>query len=190
MKNHIFLTLLLFFVFNYIYSQNHNFGLRLEFCTYNLEKINGQGEYNSEQVYSSLPGFYLFYSHKVFDQFSLSFKPGIMISDKDISGFDLGSFIRYNFERNSIYIFTGVNLIYLNNPGGGQSLIEDFSSPISLFNIGIGYTLNKHIRIDFNYSVPFNKKIGKTYIDPDPNNLSGSSIVLNNLIKLGIEFSI
>ena len=184
-------TIIIFFVLNiFVEAQNNYFGLRLEFCTYNLEKINSQGEYNSEQVYTSLPGFYLFYSHKIFDQFSLSFKPGIMISDKDISGFDLGSFIRYNFERNSIYLFTGVNLIYLNNPGGGQSLIEDFSSPISLFNIGLGYSVNKYISIDLNYSFPFDNKIGKTLLDPDPNNISGSSIKLNNLVKLGIEFSI
>lgn len=171
-------------------AKNNEFGLRLEFYTYNLENISIQGEYNSKQIYLSLPGFYVFYSHKILDQFSLSFKPGIMISDEDISGFDLGSFIRYNFERNNIYLFTGVNLIYLNDPGGGQSLIEDFSSPISLFNIGIGYSFNKHIRIDFNYSLPFDKNIGKTYLDPDDNNLNRIAIKLHNLVKLSFEFSI
>lgn len=173
-----------------IVAKNNEFGLRLEFYTYNIEKLTIQKKHSAETTFSSLPGFYVFYPHKILDQFSISFKPGIIISDEDISGFDLGSFIRYNFKIINIYLFTGVNLIYINDPGGGQSLIEDFSSPISLFNIGLGYNVNKYISIDLNYSFPFDNKIGKTYIDPDPNNVSGSSIKLNNLIKLGIEFSI
>ena len=54
------------------YAQNSNFGIRLEFFTYNLEKVRDLKTYTSEFEFHYLPAFYVFYSYKINDIFSVS----------------------------------------------------------------------------------------------------------------------
>ncbi len=169
-------------------AQNNSLGLRLEFYTYNIEKVRNTGNYTSEYVYTYLPGFYIFYSHNVFENLSVSIRPGLIISDEDISGYDIGGYIRYRFPINKFYASGGLNFIRILNPGGGQSFIEDLNNSINFYSFALGYELNRNINLEISYSLPFDKIIGRTLISPDVNNLSGSSIKLNNMIKLNIEF--
>lgn len=169
-------------------AQNNSLGFRLELYTYNIEKVRNNGNYTSEYVFTYLPGFYIFYSHNVSENISVSIRPGLIISDEDISGYDIGSHIRYRFPTYNFYASGGLNFIRILNPGGGQSFIEDLNNSINFYSFALGYELNRHINLEIGYSLPVDKKIGRTLISPDVNNLSGSSINLNNMIKFNIEF--
>lgn len=56
-------------------AQNNSLGFRLEFYTYNLEKVRNIDNYSSEYEASYLPSIYVFYSHKISKVFSISFRP-------------------------------------------------------------------------------------------------------------------
>lgn len=85
-----FLFVLFFISFSLVKSQNHNIGLRTEFYAYNLEKVRDINKYSSELTFSYLPSVYVFYSYNLNKELSLTFKPGVIISDKEISSFDIG----------------------------------------------------------------------------------------------------
>ncbi|MCB9206568.1 MAG: hypothetical protein H6611_04485 [Ignavibacteriales bacterium] len=127
-------------------SQNNNLGLRLEFFTYNLEKIRDYDSYSSEFEFSYLPGFYVFYSHQINERISLIIKPGFFFSgDGKFNGFDIGGFFRSNFKLNSFYLTCGLNYIGLNVSGGNTHELE--SNPYFL-SLGVGYNIDEHVNVD------------------------------------------
>ena len=169
-------------------AKNYNFGLRLEFYSYNLKKVRNDNSESSEMSFSYLPSFYIFYSRQITDELSISFKPGIIISDKEVSSYDLGLFLRMKLPNEKFYLNGGLNALFFRNDGNSTGIIESIESNANYFlSLGTGYIITKHFSIDFSYYHPLNIKIGTRY---DSMNYSRSPINLYNIIKLSLEFRI
>ncbi len=116
-----------------IKAKKYNFGLRLEFYTYYLERVGTDNSQSYKYPISYLPSFYILYSRQITDELSISIKPGMIISDKDVHSYDLGAFLRMKLPNEKIYFNGGVNALFFRSIGHGVAISEYIESNANYF---------------------------------------------------------
>jgi hypothetical protein len=188
-KKHL-IILIAFWASASMSGNDFRLGVRIEFFSYSFEKFNNNNEYSTNLSLSSLPGFYIFYSRLLPNNTSILVKPGLFFSgDGKFNGFDIGGYLRKYFSSKNIYIYSGLNYLWLTIQQGGTRPPEIESNPFFI-NFGVGLNIDNHINIDIGYYHTLNKKIGTSYLGLYSENPQKKPFNLFNLIKLGIEFSL
>lgn len=177
---HLFFYIL-FFTLNIITLAQEkffiNFRTDIGFLNYEFEDFK-----KNEFYIIPIQNIYFALNIKVNNDFTFQLRPGLMLNKHNFEGFEMGSFVVYDFCDPKIFINAGCNFHFNIDKEGNSGGTGETASFLAL---GIGYRLSKILSLEFSDHLSLKGKYGFFFINEKHRNHS-----ILNILKIGLIIKI